>query len=48
MHKINLFDKNSCPLQFVASLAVMCNHVTNFFPYSKRVVLTYIILGPGC
>ena len=34
MTKINIFYKDSCPLQSVASLAVMWNRVTNFFPHN--------------
>ena len=41
MPKINIFDKDSCPLQSVASLAVICNRVTNYFPYSKSGIDTH-------
>ena len=47
MHKINLSGKDSCPLQFLASLTVMCSPVTNFSPSAKGVVSTYVTLGPG-
>lgn len=32
MHTINILERDSYPLLFTASLAVMCSLVTNFSP----------------